>query len=98
MGEERVQKILAQAGFGSRMACEELITQGRVQVNGQKVGLGQKADRATDKISVDGQPLPVLKANRYVLLNSQDSFVRQTADDPRRAVFEDSWKMAQNWQ
>ena len=89
MGEERVQKILAQAGFGSRRACEELITQGRVQVNGQKVGLGQKADRATDKISVDGQPLPVLKANRYVLLN-KPRFVLcdKAADDPRRTVFE----------
>lgn len=88
MSEERVQKILAQAGFGSRRSCEELITQGRVQVNGQKVLLGQKADLSKDKISVDGKPLPVLKANRYVLLN-KPRFVLcdKAADDPRRTVF-----------
>ncbi len=88
MSEERVQKILAQAGFGSRRSCEELIIQGRVWVNGQKVLLGQKADLATDKIIVDGKPLPTLKANRYVLLN-KPRFVLcdKAADDPRRTVF-----------
>jgi 23S rRNA pseudouridine2605 synthase len=44
MSEERVQKILAQAGYGSRRSCEELITQGRVNVNGKLAILGQKAD------------------------------------------------------
>lgn len=88
MSEERVQKILAQAGYGSRRSCEELITQGRVQVNGQKVILGQKADLVKDKILVDGKPLPTLKANRYVLLN-KPRFVLcdKAADDPRRTVF-----------
>jgi len=89
MSEERVQKILAQAGFGSRRSCEDLITQGRVQVNGQKVLLGQKADLSKDKIFVDGKPLPLLKSNRYVILN-KPRFVLcdKTAEDPRRTVFE----------
>lgn len=88
MSEERVQKILAQAGFGSRRSCEELIVQGRVSVNGQKVTLGQKANLATDKIMVDGKPLPSLKAKRYVILNKPRFVLCDKAvDDPRRTVF-----------
>lgn len=88
MSEERVQKILTQAGFGSRRSCEELIIQGRVLVNGQKVVLGQKADLAVDKIVIDGKPLPNLKANRYVLLNKPRFVLCDKAvDDPRRTVF-----------
>lgn len=88
MNEERVQKILAQAGFGSRRSCEELITQGRVTVNGVKVTLGQKADLSRDRIEVDGKALPQLKANRYVLLNKpRFALCDKAADDPRRTVF-----------
>ena len=47
MSSERVQKILAQAGFGSRRECETLISAGRVTVNGKKIKLGDKADSAT---------------------------------------------------
>ena len=88
MSEERVQKILAQAGFGSRRSCEELITQGRVMINGQKVILGQKADPGRDRLLVDGKPLPQPMAHRYVLLN-KPRFVLcdKAADDPRRTVF-----------
>src|SRR5512146_2157124 len=53
--QERIQKILAQAGYGSRRSCEEFITAGRVRVNGQVAQLGQKADPATDKITLDGR-------------------------------------------
>jgi 23S rRNA pseudouridine2605 synthase len=49
---ERVQKILARAGFGSRRACEELIVAGRVMINGEKAILGSKADPTQDKILV----------------------------------------------
>jgi 23S rRNA pseudouridine2605 synthase len=48
--EERLQKILSRAGFGSRRACEELIAKGRVAVNGQIAILGMKADPTKDKI------------------------------------------------
>ena len=54
---ERLQKILAQAGYGSRRACEDFISAGRVRVNGQLAELGQKADPAVDKITVDGKPI-----------------------------------------
>jgi len=51
--EERLQKILAQAGYGSRRSCEEIITAGRVKVNGKVIKLGDKADSAKDTIAVD---------------------------------------------
>ena len=51
---ERLQKILAQAGLGSRRASEELIADGRVRVNGVLATLGTRADPETDTIEVDG--------------------------------------------
>lgn len=55
--KERVQKLMAQAGIGSRRACEELIEQGRVRVNGKVITVGDKADPASDTIEVDGVKL-----------------------------------------
>ena len=55
MAEERVQKILAAAGYGSRRACEKLIEDGRVKVNGNMIQLGDQADPTKDTITVDGK-------------------------------------------
>ncbi len=55
--EERLQKILARAGYGSRRANEELIEAGRVRVNGKVAELGMKADASRDSITVDGRPV-----------------------------------------
>lgn len=89
MSEERVQKILAQAGYGSRRSCEELIEQGRVVVNGVKVILGQKADVDIDQILLDGKPIPKPKSPRYIVLY-KPRFVLcdKTVEDSRRSVFE----------
>src|SRR5512143_2611616 len=65
---ERLQKILAQAGYGSRRACEDFITAGRVRVNGQIAELGQKADPAIDKITVDGKPIAAAETLTYIAL------------------------------
>ncbi len=67
--EERLQKILARVGFGSRRACEELIRQGRVAVNDQVAQLGQKADSDCDRITVDGRPVRVKRRRTYVALH-----------------------------
>jgi len=65
---ERLQKILAQAGYGSRRACEDFITAGRVRVNGQIASLGQKADSAIDKITIDGKPIVAAETLTYIAL------------------------------
>ncbi|HEX2995401.1 MAG TPA: pseudouridine synthase [Anaerolineales bacterium] len=65
---ERLQKILAQAGYGSRRACEDFITAGRVRVNGQIAELGQKADLAVDKITVDGKSIAAAETLTYIAL------------------------------
>jgi len=68
MAKERVQKILAAAGYGSRRACERYIQTGRVSVNGEIVTLGAKADPAKDKVTLDGNPV-VSEKHVYVMLN-----------------------------
>lgn len=65
---ERLQKILAQAGYGSRRACEDFISAGRVRVNGQIAILGQKADPVKDKITVDGKPIAAAEKPLYIAL------------------------------
>jgi pseudouridine synthase len=64
--KERVQKLMAQANLGSRRACEEIISQGRVQVNGKVIHLGDQADPATDVIVVDGVRLKLAERKRYI--------------------------------
>ncbi|MGA2049322.1 MAG: pseudouridine synthase, partial [Terracidiphilus sp.] len=79
---ERLQKILAQAGIASRRKAEEMIEQGRVQVNGTVVTeLGTKADAGRDHIRVDGKLLQGAERLRYFVLNKPRGFVT-TVKDP----------------
>jgi 23S rRNA pseudouridine2605 synthase len=66
--EERLQKILARAGYGSRRACEELIASGRVRLNGQVATLGMKADPLKDRIEFDGNPIAASEPLVYIAL------------------------------
>ncbi len=66
--QERLQKLLAHAGYGSRRACEEFIIAGRVAVNGKIAVLGQKADLSVDKVTLDGKPLPKAETLTYIAL------------------------------
>jgi 23S rRNA pseudouridine2605 synthase len=66
--QERLQKLLAQAGYGSRRACEDFIVEGRVRVNGQVAVIGQKADPARDRITLDGKALPKAETLTYIAL------------------------------
>jgi len=66
--EERLQKILAHAGFGSRRSCEDFIIAGRVTVNGQVATIGSKADFLTDQIKLDGKLLKLPEVFQYIML------------------------------
>ena len=84
---ERLQKILAQAGYGSRRACEDFIAAGRVRVNGQLASLGGKADPHVDKITVDGKPIAAPERLTYIALykprNVLSTIEKERGDDRR---------------
>jgi 23S rRNA pseudouridine2605 synthase len=83
--EQRLQKIVAAAGIASRRKAEELITSGRVQVNGQKVTeLGSKADPERDHIRVDGKLLKKPQQFRYFMLNKPKGVVTTVSDPEGR--------------
>jgi 23S rRNA pseudouridine2605 synthase len=83
--EQRLQKIVAAAGITSRRKAEELITSGRVQVNGQKVTeLGSKADPERDHIRVDGKLLKKPEKFRYFMLNKPKGVVTTVSDPEGR--------------
>ncbi|MFM9025936.1 MAG: pseudouridine synthase [Planctomycetaceae bacterium] len=80
-GGERLQKVLAAAGLGSRRACEELITSGRVEVDRTVVTeLGTRVDPETQEIRVDGERLP--RVRRVVFLLNKPVGVVTTNYDP----------------
>ena len=81
-GGERLQKVLARVGFGSRRACEELIAAGRVTVDGEVATLGRRVDPATARVEVDGALVPVAPGLVYYLLNKPAGVIT-TADDPQ---------------
>ena len=91
MTAERLQKILAHAGYGSRRACEDFITAGRVRVNGHIASLGEKADPALDKITVDGRPIAAAETLTYIAVYKPRnvlSTVEKEPGDDRRTVRE----------
>jgi len=84
MALERLQKILAAAGLGSRRSCEELILQGRVTVDGKVVAeLGSKADPARQKIFCDGEIVRQEK-KLYFLINKPQGYVSTNEDERDR--------------
>jgi 23S rRNA pseudouridine2605 synthase len=86
---ERVQKILAAAGIGSRRASEELIAQGRVAVDGEVVSLGAKADPETQVITVDGERIHTNPRLVYLLLNKPPGVVTTVSDPQGRPTVMD---------
>jgi len=82
MSPERLQKILAQAGHGSRRSCEQFIQAGRVRVNGQVAKLGQKADVTKDKITLDGKPVAGNIEFIYVALHKPRNVLSTVSPEP----------------
>ncbi len=87
--QERLQKLLAQAGYGSRRGCEEFITAGRVRVNGQVAVLGQKADLAVDKVTMDGKPLAAREKLTYIALYKPRNIISSVDDEVGRKTVRD---------
>lgn len=90
MAEERIQKILARSGYGSRRSSEELIITGRVTVNGKRAELGAKADAAVDRIAVDGSVIASMPELRYIAYNKPRFMLcdKTLQGDTRRTVFD----------
>ena len=87
---ERLQKIIAAAGVASRRKAEELITSGRVQVNGTVITeLGSKADPEVDHVRVNGKLLQGEQRHIYLLLNKPKGFVTTVSDPEQRPTVMD---------
>ena len=78
----RLQKVLAQAGLGSRRVCDDLIDARRVRVNGRVARPGQRVDPETDVVEVDGAQIGVRQGLVHLLLNKPAGVIT-TADDPQ---------------
>ncbi len=86
---DRLQKIMARAGLGSRRKCEEIIRQGRVEVDGQIASLGLKVDPAQAEIVVDGRALPRPEPLVYVALYKPRGVLSASHDDRGRRTVRD---------
>lgn len=85
--EERLQKILARSGLGSRRSCENLIVEGRVMVNGRIGILGDKADPLIDRITVNGKPIKKSEPKKYIALYKPRGVVSAASpQDDRQTV------------
>jgi len=92
---ERLQKILANAGHGSRRACEAMIEAGRVAVDGRIAHLGDKADPATQRITLDGEPIRQPQGHTYVALYKPRGYITTTSDPEGRRTIMDLIPLSQ---
>jgi 23S rRNA pseudouridine2605 synthase len=86
---ERLQKVLAVRGWGSRRVCEDLISAGRVTVNGEVAALGRRVDTEHDTVEVDGVPIGVRPGLVYYLLNKPAGVVSTASDTHDRPTVVD---------
>jgi 23S rRNA pseudouridine2605 synthase len=84
----RLQKFLAEAGIGSRRACEDLVQEGRVKVDGKVVTLGSSVDPDTQRVEVDDR-LVAVEAKEYWLLNKPEGVLSAAVDSRGRPTVVD---------
>ncbi len=85
----RLQKHLSQCGIASRRKAEELITQGKVRVNGRIASLGDKVDPKRDKVSVNGKTAVTVNEKVYIMLHKPRGFVTTMKDEQDRKCVND---------
>jgi len=91
--QQRLQKLIAEAGIASRRAAEQLISEGRVTVNHRVVtSLGSKADKAKDLIAVDGKILRFTANKRYIMLHKPVGYITSVHDERGRRTVMDLLK------
>ena len=81
---QRLQKCISEAGVASRRAAEQMISDGRVTVNGVPAALGQKADPEVDEIRIDGRLLPRREQSVYIMLHKPRGYVTTMHDEQGR--------------
>jgi 23S rRNA pseudouridine2605 synthase len=87
MARERLQKLIARAGLASRRGAEQLIIDGRVQVNGRLAALGDSADPDRDQVEVDGKPLQAAPAPIHLAVHKPRGFLSSVRNERgRRSV------------
>jgi 23S rRNA pseudouridine2605 synthase len=86
---QRLQKILSARGVASRRKAEEMITAGRITVNGRVCALGDSADPEVDEILVDGKPLPSPAGAVYIMLHKPRGYVTTLSDEKGRKTVAD---------
>lgn len=91
MAKERIQKVMADQGFCSRRAAEQIIREGRVKVNGHPASIGDKMDPARDTMMVDNQRVRLVKKPEYhyLMLYKPRGFVTTTSDEKGRKTVMD---------
>ena len=88
-GGVRLQKVLAQAGIGSRRVCEDLIARRRVTVNGEVAELGRRVDPAVDVVALDGAQIGIRPGLVHYLLNKPAGVITTAADTHGRPTVVD---------
>ena len=86
--KERLQKIIANAGYCSRRKAEILIKEGRVQVNGQTADLGSKCE-VDSLITIDGVPLEINTKKHYLMFNKPKNVICSNYDPQKRLIIND---------
>ena len=86
---ERLQKVLARAGVGSRRVCEDLIARGQVRVNGQRAVLGMRVDPQNDVVQVDGARIETREDMIYLAFNKPLDVLSAMSDDRGRWTLSD---------
>lgn len=85
----RINKYLAACGVASRRACDKLIGEGKVEINGKRAELGADVDEKKDKVTVDGVPVTISAEHEYLIMNKPKGYVCTVKDDKGRKTVMD---------